>query len=140
MRAHCAAACSSALRMSGRRRSISAGTLTATFAGAFGISLGPAEQCLDGARRLPEQRAQGVASLLQPDVQLGDGGPGALQQRRRLGHIELRGGTVAEARLGDPQPVLLNLTFSRASSMSTSKVRITAYVRATSAVSETRAE
>ena len=30
MRAHCAAASSSALRMSGRRRSISAGTLTAT--------------------------------------------------------------------------------------------------------------
>ena len=51
--------------------------------------------------RLPEQRAQGVSRLLQPDLQLGDRGAGALEQRRRLGHVELRGGAVAEAGLGD---------------------------------------
>ncbi len=95
--------------MSGRRRSISAGTPTATFAGAFGISLGPASKRVDGPGRLPEERAQGVARLLEPGRELGDRGPGALQQGRRLGRIELRGRPVPEARLGDLQRLLLNL-------------------------------
>ena len=124
MRAHCAAAYSSALRMSGRRRSISAGTPTATFAGAFGISLAPAEQRLDGARRLAEQRAQGVARLLQAVLQLRDGGARALQQRRRLGHVELGRGAVAKRDSAIAQRLLLKRAFCSACSISTSKVRI----------------
>ena len=48
------------------------------------------------------------APAASPVLQLGDRGPGALQQRRRLGRIELRGRAVSEARLGDLQRLLLD--------------------------------
>src|SRR6185369_8051875 len=61
----------------------------------------------DGARRLPEQRGQRVARLHEADLELRDGGARALQLRRRLRRIELRGGAVLETRLGDLERLFL---------------------------------
>ena len=66
MRAHWAAAASSAPRMSGRRRSISAGTPTATFAGGFGISFAPASNVSMLPAGWPSRRLKALRACSSP--------------------------------------------------------------------------
>ena len=77
--------------------------------GRLRISLGPAEQRLDGARSAA--RAAWLSALracCSAGLQLRDRGPRALEQRRRLGRVQLRGRAVLEPRLRDPQRLLLD--------------------------------
>ncbi len=102
--AHCAAALSSALRMSGRRRKSSAGTeITALVGGAFGIVLRSREQGIRTcAMGWPSSVAEGVLCLFEDHLRSsGIEARVRLEQRGRLRHIELGGRAVAEVGLRD---------------------------------------
>ena len=108
MRALWAAASISAPAMSGRRRNISAGTPTATWAGARGMARGPASSALDRARRLPQQGAQGVARLLLRRSAAGERSPGCSPAGSWPGRRPARTWRRSEAGLGDVQRLLLH--------------------------------
>ena len=76
---------------------------------ASGSRLGPASRALDGPRRLPEQRVERVPCLLQRRPAAGGMVARVLSSSvGRLGRVQLRGRAVLEARLGDPQRLLLD--------------------------------
>ena len=108
MRAHWAAAWSSALRMSGRRRSRSAGMPTATSSGASGMAERSPSRRSRLRGRHAEQGAERVLGLPEAGLDLGNGGLGAPQLGERLLHVALAGGPALETGLGDPQAFFLN--------------------------------
>ena len=108
IRLHWAAASISMRRMSGRRRKSSAGIPTTVLAGTAGSSPGFSSSCGNWPGRRPNNRQSGVPGLLEMGVQTGHQGPGILQKRPGLLHVQLRHHPALKQPLGDLQGALLD--------------------------------
>ena len=107
--ADCATACSSALRMSGRRRSRSAGMPTMTWGGETGIADGPSSRSPRSFGAMPSSTLEGVPRLASLRLERGERRVGVEEHGPGLLDVELGHGAVREPGLDDLQGLLLDV-------------------------------
>ena len=107
--ADCATACSSALRMSGRRRSRSAGMPTMTSGGETGIADGPASRSARSLGGMPSSTLRASRAWRRCVSRVGKRRLGVQEHRPGLLDVELGHGAVLEPGLDDLQGLLLGL-------------------------------